>query len=308
METSGSTGAPETGACSRAAPCSRPSTRPLVGWATPGRGCSRCPPSYVAGVQVVCRSLSAGHEPLLLDETGSVAGGVAAGARFLSLVPTQLHRLLDDAAEAEALAALHTVLLGGGPIDPALRARAEAAGVHLVATYGSAETAGGCVYDGYPLDGVALVIGADGRIRIGGPTLFDGYDGDQAADRRRPGRRVVPHLRRRSARRRRPAARARPPRRRRRHRWRERARARRSPLACASTPPSRRPRWSAYRTRSGATGWSRSSSGTSPSTRRATGWARRIRARGRRARWSWSTRCRCSPTARSTGCASQDLA
>ena len=50
-----------------------------------------------------------------------------------------------------------------------------------MATYGSAETAGGCVYDGLPLDGVA---GGgrrvDGRIRIGGPTLFDGYDGDPA--------------------------------------------------------------------------------------------------------------------------------
>ena len=38
-----------------------------------------------------------------------------------------------------------------------------------MATYGSAETAGGCVYDGLPLDGVAVAIGADGRIRIGGP-------------------------------------------------------------------------------------------------------------------------------------------
>ena len=48
----------------------------------------------------------------------------------------------------------------------------------MVATYGSAETAGGCVYDGLPLDGVAVAIGANGRIRIGGPTLFDGYDGN----------------------------------------------------------------------------------------------------------------------------------
>ena len=48
----------------------------------------------------------------------------------------------------------------------------------MVATYGSAETAGGCVYDGMPLDGVAVAIGTEGRIRIAGPTLFDGYDGD----------------------------------------------------------------------------------------------------------------------------------
>jgi O-succinylbenzoic acid--CoA ligase len=48
----------------------------------------------------------------------------------------------------------------------------------VVATYGSAETSGGCVYDGLPLDGVALAIGAGGRVRISGPTLFAGYDGD----------------------------------------------------------------------------------------------------------------------------------
>ena len=50
----------------------------------------------------------------------------------------------------------------------------------MVATYGAAETAGGCVYDGVPLDGVAVALGDDGRIRIAGPTLFDGYDGDPA--------------------------------------------------------------------------------------------------------------------------------
>jgi O-succinylbenzoic acid--CoA ligase len=48
----------------------------------------------------------------------------------------------------------------------------------VVATYGSAETAGGCVYDGWPLDGVEVEVEADGRVRLAGPTLFDGYDND----------------------------------------------------------------------------------------------------------------------------------
>jgi O-succinylbenzoic acid--CoA ligase len=180
VETSGSTGVPKRVVLSRRAVLAsvEASARRL---GDSGPWLLALPSSYVAGVQVVCRSLAAGHEPVLLEEVGSVAAGVAAGARFLSLVPTQLHRLLAAPGEVEALAVLHTVLLGGGPIDPALRARAEEAGVHVVATYGSAETAGGCVYDGYPLDGVALAIGTDGRIRIGGPTLFQGYDGDPAA-------------------------------------------------------------------------------------------------------------------------------
>jgi O-succinylbenzoic acid--CoA ligase len=83
--------------------------------------------------------------------------------------------MLDTPDDLSALRRAHTVLLGGGPIGPALRARAAAAGVHVVATYGSAETAGGCVYDGLPLDGVAIALGEGGRIRIAGPTLFTGY-------------------------------------------------------------------------------------------------------------------------------------
>ncbi len=132
-----------------------------------------------------------------LQRRGPVAGGGASargprrrrarGRRpprgFLSVVPTQLHRWLDSPAERAALADLHTVLVGGGPVDPALRSRATEAGVHLMATYGSAETCGGCVYDGLPLDGVGLALAADGRIRITGPTLFSGYLDDDAATR-----------------------------------------------------------------------------------------------------------------------------
>ena len=137
----------------------------------PGRWLLALPVSYVAGLQVICRSLVAGHEPVPLDVHPSFSVAVAAlgddEPTFVSLVPTQLHRLLDT--DVEALRTFHTVLLGGGPIDPALRERAADEGVHVVATYGAAETAGGCVYDGYALDGVALALDRDGRIRIAGP-------------------------------------------------------------------------------------------------------------------------------------------
>ena len=50
----------------------------------------------------------------------------------------------------------------------------------MVRTYGSSETAGGCVYDGVPLDGVEVRIddprrAGEGRIVIGGATLAKGY-------------------------------------------------------------------------------------------------------------------------------------
>lgn len=180
VETSGSTGRPKRVLLPRASVLASVDASARRLGAT-GQWLLALPEAYVAGLQVVCRSLVAGHEPVRLDDHGSLAGAVAAMTsehRFVSLVPTQLHRLLET--DADVLATFHTVLLGGGPIDPALRARAVAAGVHVVATYGSAETAGGCVYDGLPLDGVAVAIGAGGRVRIAGPTLFAGYAGDPA--------------------------------------------------------------------------------------------------------------------------------
>ncbi|WP_241153816.1 AMP-binding protein [Nocardioides pantholopis] len=182
VQTSGSTGRPKRVLLPRSAVLASVAASARRVGAT-GRWLLAVPAAYVAGVQVVCRSLAAGHEPVLLEDHQSFAAATEAmgpGDRFVSLVPTQLHRLLADPESAAALVTFHTLLLGGGPIDPALRARAEAAGVRVVATYGSAETAGGCVYDGVPLDGVAVALEADGRIRLGGPTLFAGYEGDPA--------------------------------------------------------------------------------------------------------------------------------
>jgi O-succinylbenzoic acid--CoA ligase len=62
-------------------------------------------------------------------------------------------------------------------VDPVLRGAAERAGLRIVATYGMSETCGGCVYDGVPLDGVAVALAPDGRIRLGGPVLFEEYAG-----------------------------------------------------------------------------------------------------------------------------------
>lgn len=180
VETSGSTGTPKRVRLSRRAILASVSaTERRLGGS--GRWVLAVPPTYVAGLQVICRSLVAGHEPVLVEHASLITAlGTAPSTTdtFLSLVPTQLHRLLDDPRSVAALRGIHTILLGGGPIDPTLRGRAADEGLRVVATYGSAETSGGCVYDGYPLDGVGVEVDADGRIRISGPTLFDGYDGD----------------------------------------------------------------------------------------------------------------------------------
>lgn len=180
VETSGSSGAPKRVELSRAAVrASIDATADRLG--ATGRWLLMLPPQYVAGTQVIARSLAAGHDPVVLaDEHSFRSATIRLGRvdRFCSLVPAQLFPLLGDPETLACLRTFHTVLLGGGPMDAALRTRAEAEGVHVVSTYGAAETAGGCVYDGVPLDGVSVDLEDDGRIRIGGPTLFSGYADD----------------------------------------------------------------------------------------------------------------------------------
>ena len=173
VETSGSTGEPKRVVLSRAAMrASADATNARLGG--PGQWLLNLPPSYVAGLQVLFRSVRAGTEPVAQTDGFSAAAARMTGERrYVSLVPTQLHRLQDD----PALRDFDAVLVGGAALDPALRARVHESGVRVVTTYGMSETCGGCVYDGLPLDGVALKVGSDGRIRVGGPVVFDGYDG-----------------------------------------------------------------------------------------------------------------------------------
>jgi o-succinylbenzoate---CoA ligase len=176
--TSGSTGVPKGVELSAAA--LRHSTQASlerVG-ARPGERWLCClPATHVAGLQVLVRSLVSGTEPVLA-ERADAATLAASGCSHISLVPTQLQRLLESGADKSTpLAGFSSVLLGGAAAPAALLAAAREAGVPVVTTYGMTETCGGCVYDGVPLDGVRVKTGDDGRIWIGGPVLFSGYRG-----------------------------------------------------------------------------------------------------------------------------------
>ncbi|OZE81158.1 O-succinylbenzoic acid--CoA ligase [Rhodococcus sp. 15-649-1-2] len=141
------------------------------------------PAHHIAGLQVLMRSVLAGTDPEIVDVTGGFdtsllpdAIGRMRGPRYTSLVPTQLVKVLDDATATEAVASLDAVLLGGAATPIPLRERAVAAGIRLIRTYGMSETAGGCVYDGVPLDGTLLRIDS-GRVVLGGSTIALGYRG-----------------------------------------------------------------------------------------------------------------------------------
>jgi o-succinylbenzoate---CoA ligase len=160
------------------------------------------PGTNIAGLQVLVRSLAGGTEPVLA-ERADPATVAASGCAHVSLVPTQLRRLLASGVDISTpLAGFSSVLLGGAAAPPSLLDAARSAGVPVVTTYGMTETCGGCVYDGRPLDGVRVAIGDDdtpdgggvaaedgggpadgsgGRIWIGGPVLFSGYRSPTAA-------------------------------------------------------------------------------------------------------------------------------
>jgi O-succinylbenzoic acid--CoA ligase len=175
--TSGSTGVPKGVELSAAAlRYSARASLDRVG-ARPGERWLCClPVTHVAGLQVLVRSLVSETEPALAEHAGAAALA-ASGCAHVSLVPTQLQRLLGDEAGRPVLAGFSSVLLGGAAAPAALLAAARDAGVPVVTTYGMTETCGGCVYDGVPLDGVRVRIGDDERIWIGGPVLFSGYRG-----------------------------------------------------------------------------------------------------------------------------------
>lgn len=173
------------------------------------------PAHYIAGAQVLARSVLAGTAPVIARSVIEpvhfspevflqAVERMSSARRFISLVPTQLHKLLESAdanphlgAEIhEALGSFTGILLGGAPASADLLAAATALGLNTVTTYGSAETAGGCVYSGSVLPGVRVELVPEegmpavpdtggkpaqvGRIWISGAHLASGYIGDAA--------------------------------------------------------------------------------------------------------------------------------
>jgi O-succinylbenzoic acid--CoA ligase len=183
VTTSGSTGGPRWVQLSVAAlGASAAATQARLGG--PGQWLLALPAHHVAGLQVLVRAALAGTPPAVLDlrnEFDPAAFAAAArrltrkpgGRCYTALVPTQLARLLGT--DPRPLAGFDAVLLGGGAAPDGLLQRARAAGVRVVTTYGMTETAGGCVYDGWPLDGTRVRVDGKGSVELAGPMLATGY-------------------------------------------------------------------------------------------------------------------------------------
>ena len=216
--TSGSTGTPKrTALTARALAASAAATERFFGSNSDAASqwLLALPAHYIAGAQVLARSVLAGTSPVIARSVTEpvhftpevflqAVERMSSARRFISLVPTQLHKLLESAdanphlgAEIhEALGSFAGILLGGAPASADLLAASTALGLNTVTTYGSAETAGGCVYSGSVLPGVRVELVPEegmpavpdvegkpaqvGRIWISGAHLASGYIGDAA--------------------------------------------------------------------------------------------------------------------------------
>ena len=107
------------------------------------------PLHHISGLMPLVRSWCWGvpHHvlpPALLRDPGALAEAVAVPEQrpaVLSLVPTQLERLLQAEAGLAWLARFALIWVGGAGLDPAVAARARSAGLRLSPCYGATETA-----------------------------------------------------------------------------------------------------------------------------------------------------------------------
>ncbi|MGJ8648855.1 MAG: AMP-binding protein [Opitutaceae bacterium] len=112
----------------------------------------------------------------------------------LSLVPTQLQRLLQDEMSCRKLATARAIFVGGAGMPASVSEQARALRLPIIPVYGMTETAAMVAavpsddFIGSPSAGAVPVgearfqIEPDGRLRIHSPALFIGYQGQAAID------------------------------------------------------------------------------------------------------------------------------
>ncbi len=140
---------------------------------------------HVGGLSILFRCLLAGAT-VALPEPGTPVGEAIAslGATHVSLVSTQLLRLVREDADLDALEA---VLTGGGPVPGSLVDEATARGLPIHTSYGLTEMASqvtttppGASQEalrtaGRVLPGREVSVSEEGEILVRGQTLFAGY-------------------------------------------------------------------------------------------------------------------------------------
>ena len=140
---------------------------------------------HIGGYAMLFRSLLGGGA-LAVTEPGTPIRDALVRFQLshLSLVPTQLFRVMHDKQALKHLQNLKAILLGGSTIEPALLAKALTAKLPVYLSYGSTEMSSqitttsspaGTITAGKPLLYRELSIGPGDEILVKGPCLFQGY-------------------------------------------------------------------------------------------------------------------------------------
>jgi O-succinylbenzoic acid--CoA ligase len=148
---------------------------------------------HVGGLSILFRCLLAGVTVALPQPGTSLGESIASlGATHVSLVSTQLSRLLRESVD---LGRLEAVLMGGGPVPPSLVDEALARGLPLYTSYGLTEMASQVTTTppgarpeqlrtaGRALPKREVSISESGEILVRGETLFAGYVDGRQLDR-----------------------------------------------------------------------------------------------------------------------------
>jgi O-succinylbenzoic acid--CoA ligase len=143
---------------------------------------------HVGGIGILFRCALAGAALAIPDAGESIARAQERyGATHLSLVPTQLHRLLFGEGVPDSFSRLKAILLGGAPASPAALAEALRRKWPVYTSYGLTEMASQVcamspvsppekrMTSGRVLNHRELRIAPDGEILVRGATLFRGY-------------------------------------------------------------------------------------------------------------------------------------
>jgi len=151
---------------------------------------------HVAGLGILFRCALAGAAVAIPEPGESLAEAIAAlGATHVSLVPTQLYRLLDSPEGLAAARGLKAILIGGGPAPPPLLERAASERLPLCVSYGLTEMASqaattrpgdpveALLTAGEPLEPDTVAVAEDGEILVRGRALFLGYRRGDVVDR-----------------------------------------------------------------------------------------------------------------------------
>lgn len=143
---------------------------------------------HIGGLALVFRSLLAAATLVVPAVSQSLSDLVAMDeVSHISLVPTQLSRLIDDESASAALAQLYAVVVGGSSVSQSLLDRAKHAEISVHTTYGLTEMASQVTtstndvehehlnHSGEIIDYAEVLILDDGEICVKGEALFRGY-------------------------------------------------------------------------------------------------------------------------------------